>query len=99
MFRRTIFAAALGLMMAGAGPASAKTDIDIIINLGYGGFYGTNISCRTGARIVERRFNYVSARDCTGRTYVYTGRRNGKWFIIRVSAVSGRITDITRWYR
>jgi hypothetical protein len=99
MIRNTFIAVAFGLaVMAGAAPA-AKADVDININLGFGGFYGNNISCRQGERIVERRFNQVVPRNCRGSHYKYTGRRNGKWFIITISSRSGRITDVQRWRR
>ena len=46
--------------------SGAKADTDIIINLGFGGFYGKNISCATGARIVSQRFNSVRMNECKG---------------------------------
>ncbi|MFO1123491.1 MAG: PepSY domain-containing protein [Hyphomicrobiales bacterium] len=92
------FAAAALLSVALAGPASAK-DVDIYINLGYGGMYGKNIKCWQAREIVEYRFNKVEKRDCHGRTYVFTGKRNGKWYYIYVSAYTGRIVDVNRWYR
>jgi hypothetical protein len=98
MNRKTFIAMAIGTFMAiAATPAHA--DVDITINLGYGGFYGKNVSCTTGARIVERRFNYVVRRNCEGRVYAYTGRRNGKWYYINVNASTGRIATVRRWYR
>lgn len=99
MIRNTLIAMAFGItVLAGAAPA-AKADVDISINLGFGGFYGNNISCRQGERIVERRFNQVRPTDCQGSRYVYTGRRNGKWFVIRVSSKTGRIVEVYRWRR
>jgi hypothetical protein len=97
MIRNTLMAMAFGLAaMAGTAPA-AKADVDININLGYGGFYGNNVSCRQGERIVERRFNQVVPRNCRGSHYDYTGRRNGKWYFIKISSRTGRITDVRRW--
>lgn len=96
MFRKTLAAMALGILMAGSGAPAAKADVDITINLGYGGFYGRNISCRTGARIVAQRFNYVSVRECGGKAFTYLGRRNGKWFVVKVSSATGRIVDVVR---
>jgi hypothetical protein len=101
MLRNSLSALVLGLsaIVLTPGPARADVDIDIGINMGYGGFYGRNISCRPGWRIVERRFNHVRARDCKGSRYDYTGRRNGKWYIIGVDARSGRISEVRRWWR
>ena len=101
MIRKTLIATAFGLALAGstAAPAHADIDIDIDIHLNYGGFYGRNISCRSGERILERRFNNVTARDCRGSRFDYTARRNGKWYIIGLSSATGRITSIRRWYR
>jgi hypothetical protein len=99
MIRKTALAFVALLAMSMADTAPARADVDITINLGYGGFYGRNISCRTGHRIVERRFNAVRTVECRGKTYRYTGRRNGKWYIIHVSSYSGRIVNVRRWYR
>ena len=97
MIRKTLVAIAFGLSIMTAGAPAAKADVDININLGFGGFYGSNISCRQGERIVERRFNQVVPRNCRGSRFEYTGRRNGKWYVIKVSSRSGRITDVRRW--
>jgi hypothetical protein len=101
MIRKSLIAMAFGLAIAaGTAPAArADIDIDIKLNLGYGGFYGHNVSCKTGARIVARRFNYVSIRNCTGKNYDYDGKRNGKWYHIKVNRYSGRITSVSRWWR
>lgn len=97
MIRNTLMAVAFGLaVMAGTAPA-AKADIDININLGYGGFYGKNISCRQGQNIAARRFNRVNPINCRGSHYDYTGRRNGKWYFIKISSNSGRIVGVRRW--
>lgn len=98
MIRNTLVALALGLTVAGAAAPAARADIDldIKINLGYGGHYGRNISCKTGARIVDHRFNNVRIRDCSGANYRYYGRRNGKNYVVSVSRATGRITAVTR---
>lgn len=97
MIGKTLIAVAFGFAMAvGVAPA-AKADVDITINLGYGGFYGRNISCRQGGSIVSRRFNRVNAVNCTGDHYKYTGWRNRKGYVIRISSHTGRITDVTRF--
>jgi hypothetical protein len=96
MLRKTLIAAAIAVAMAGGTSAPARADVDITINLGYGGKYGRNISCRQGAWMVAERFNRVSIMSCAGRNYDYRGRRNGKWYHIKVSAYSGRIVDVQR---
>ena len=100
MFRNSLVAMALGLSVLAMAPepARADVDLDITLNLGYGGFYGRNITCRQGWRIVERRFNHVRARDCKGSRFDYSGRRNGKWYIIGVDSRTGRITEVRRWW-
>jgi len=52
-----------------------------------------------GARIVED-YGYfrVRTRDCKGSTYTYFARRNGKHYIIDVSAKRGRVTNVRRNY-
>lgn len=97
MIRNTFIAMAFGLAVAAGAAPAARADVDISINLGFGGFYGNNISCRQGERIVERRFNRVVPRNCRGSRYEYTGRRNGKLYVIKISSRSGRITDVYRW--
>ncbi len=96
MIRKTIFAAGVAMAAVIGAPAPASADIDITIHLGYGGFYGSNVSCRTGARIVDRRFNNVQIQSCAGSRYDYTGRRNGKKYWIKVSRATGRIVEVQR---
>jgi hypothetical protein len=99
MIRKTFlaFAALLAISTMGAGPA--KADLDITLNLGFGGGYHGKISCRTGARIVDRRFNGVAMYDCHGKYYQYSGRRNGKWYYITLNSNTARIVSIRRWWR
>ena len=79
--------------LIGASPALADVDIDIDIELKKHG----KISCRRGERIVERAgFRRVSPRDCSGRRYVYSGRRNGDRFLIKVDSRRARIVDVDR---
>ncbi len=99
MIRKTFLAAAALLTISTMGISPAKADIDIDINIGYGGGYHGRISCNTGARIVDRRFNQVVRRDCGGSQYQYTGRRNGKWYYITVNSRTARITNVRRWWR
>ena len=79
--------------LLGASPALADVDIDINVELKKFG----KISCRRGERIVERAgFRRVQPRDCRGRRYVYTGRKGGDRFVIRVDSRRARIVDIDR---
>ena len=101
MIRNTLIAIAFGLtaVAATAPAARADIDIDIKINLGYGGFYGNNVTCLNAERIVKKRFNAVSRRNCKGLNYDFNGRRNGKSYIVRVNRYSGRIAAVTRVFR
>jgi len=83
------------LMMPVATTTPAQAGVNIDINIG-----GKNrISCWEGARIVED-YGYfrVRTRDCKGSTYTYFARRNGKHYIIDVSAKRGRVTNVRRNY-
>ena len=99
MIRKTFLAAAALLAISTMGISPAKADIDIDINIGYGGGYHGRISCNTGSRIVDRRFNQVVRRDCRGSYYEYTGRRNGKWYYITLNSRTARIVAVRRWWR
>ena len=101
MFHKTLIAIAFGLAVAvGTAPAAqADIDLDIKLNLNFGGHYGRNITCKTGARIVAERFNQVSLGNCAGQNYDYNGKRNGKWYHVKVSRYSGRVTAVSRWWR
>lgn len=81
--------------LIGSSPALADVDIDVDINLELKKF--GKISCRRGERIVERAgFRRVQPRDCSGRRYVYTGRKHGDRFLIRVDSRRARIVDVDR---
>ncbi|MCB1377877.1 MAG: hypothetical protein KDK89_05850 [Alphaproteobacteria bacterium] len=97
MFRKTALALAALLALSFAETAPARADVDINIDLGFGGFYGRNISCRQGFRIVDRRFYRVRVVECSGRTYRYIGWRRGHRYLIHVSAYSGRIVQVRRY--
>jgi hypothetical protein len=99
MIRKTILTLAALLAISALGTSPARADIDIDINLGFGGGYLGKVSCGTGARIVDRRFNRVVARDCRGSHYQYTGFRNGKWYRITLNSRTARIVAIRRWWR
>jgi hypothetical protein len=99
MIRKAFLAAAALLAISALGTSPARADIDIDINLGFGGGYLGKVSCGTGARIVDRRFNRVVARDCRGSHYEYTGFRNGKWYRITLNSRTARIVAIRRWWR
>ena len=101
MIRKLILAAAAAaaITLPAAGPARAEVDIELNLHRGYGGYYGRNIKCWQAENIVEYRFNHVRPLDCRGRTYKFTGKRKGKWYVIYVSSYTGRIVDVDRWYR
>ena len=102
MLRKLALAFVAVLAVSAFQPAPARADVDININLGYGGWGTIGVkrgTCRHGLRVVNRRFNNVRVRDCSGRVYHYAGRRNGKWYKVSVSAASGRIIGVERWFR
>ena len=99
MIRKAFLTVATLLAISAMGTSPARADLDIDINIGFdGGFHG-KVSCGTGARIVDRRFNRVVARDCRGSHYEYTGRRNGKWYFITLNSRNARIVAVRRWWR
>ncbi len=85
----------LGLIMMPVATAPAQAGVNIDINIG-----GKNrISCGRGARIVEDYgFYRVRARDCSGSSYTYLGRRHGDTFVIKLDSRRGRITSIRRYW-
>jgi hypothetical protein len=99
MIRKTFIAAAALLAISAMATSPARADVDITFNLGFDGGFRGKVSCYTGARIVDRRFNQVVRRDCNGSHYQYTGRRNGKWYHITLNSRTARIVAIRRWWR
>jgi hypothetical protein len=99
MIRKAFFAAAALLAISSMGISPAKADVDIDINIGFGGGFLGKVSCRTGERIVDRRFNFVTPLDCRGSHYQYSGRRNGKWYYITLNSRTARIVAVRRWWR
>jgi len=97
MIRKAFLTVAMLLAISAMGSGPARADIDI--NIGFGGGFLGKVSCSTGARIVDRRFNRVVARDCRGSHYQYTGLRNGKWYRITLNSRTARITQVRRWWR
>jgi hypothetical protein len=100
--RNAMLAAAAALSIVGTGyttaPAGAQ-DVNIYLNIpGFGRIPGYEyggrryISCRHGARIVDRRgYNRVRPIDCNRPFYRYRARRDGIWWIVRLNARNGRI--------
>jgi hypothetical protein len=85
----------LGLMMMPVATVPAQAGVDIDINIGGGG--KNRISCRRGERIVENSgWRRVEPRNCSGRNYSYTGRRDGDRWIIIVDSRRARIVDYYR---
>ena len=99
MIRKTFLTIAAMLAISAMGTSPARADLDIDINIGFGGGFHGKVSCATGARIVDRRFNQVARRDCSGSQYQYTGRRNGKWYFITLNSRTARIVAVRRWWR
>lgn len=102
MIRKTLLALATLVSMSAADMAPAFAKVNIDINIGYGGWGVIGVrpgrgTCVHGLRIVNRRFNHVSVRDCRGRVYSYFGWRNGRRFVIRMDSYNGRIIDVLRW--
>ena len=94
MVRNTVLAAAALLLLAFAGPESARADVNVDITIGGG--HG-RISCRQGARIVFRSgYHSVVALNCAGRFYKYRGWRGLRKFVITVRSSNGRIVDVDR---
>jgi hypothetical protein len=88
----------LGLMMMPVATVPAQAGVDIDINIGGGG--GKHrISCRRGERIVENAgFRRVQPRNCSGRNYQYSGRRDGDRWIITVDSRRARIINVRPTY-
>lgn len=42
-------------------------------------------------RVRERGFKKVVAKDCSGKSYVFTGRKNGHRYAIKINAHTGRM--------
>lgn len=56
-----------------------------------------SIGCTAGAAIVTGYgFANVSPKTCTGNVYAYSAQRDGKPYVIKVSAAQGEITEVTR---
>jgi hypothetical protein len=102
--RNFMLAAATALTIAATGytatPVKAQ-DVDIFINVpGFGRMPGYEyggrryISCRHGARIVDRRgYSRVQTIDCNRPFYRYRARRDGDWWIVRLNARNGNIVS------
>jgi hypothetical protein len=60
----------------------------------YGDFrqHRNRLSCNQARRLVDRRFDRVRVRDCSGRTYTFSAvNRNGKRVIVYVNSRTGAI--------
>ncbi len=100
MSRRLLASALLfaGLVLGPATvptPASSQVNVDIRIGSSISG--GRRISCWEGQRSLERRrFRNVRALNCSGRVFVYSGRRDGRDWWIDLSSRDGRIVRMQR---
>ena len=101
-FPKILLAAAASMMIAGMSYAPAPVqaqDVNIFVDIpGFGRLPGYEyggrryISCRHGARIVDRRgYNRVQPFDCSRPNYRYRARRGGIWWIVRLNARTGNI--------
>ena len=105
MTTKTLIAAAAIATALIAAPAvqqaQAKTNVDININIGGGyhpGYYKPALSCRNGARVVQRDgFWGVYPVDCSLPGYKYVGWRWGHQYVINVNGY-GYITNVRRAY-
>jgi len=76
-------------------PASSQVHVDIRIGTSISG--GRRISCWEGQRSLERRrFRNVRAHNCSGRVFVYSGRRDSRDWWIDLSSRDGRIVRMQR---
>lgn len=55
------------------------------------------IGCSTAKSVLrDRGFRKIVVRDCSGSTYSFRARKNGKVFVVRMNAFSGAITSVAR---
>ncbi|HEY7748142.1 MAG TPA: hypothetical protein VH933_05650 [Aestuariivirgaceae bacterium] len=102
-FRRILLAtlAAATIAAAGSTATTARAEVNVYLNIpGFGMMPGyvyegrRYISCRHGARIVDRRgFNRVQPWDCSRPYYRYRARRDGIWWLVRLNALNGIIVS------
>lgn len=58
---------------------------------------GKSIGCTAGAAIITGYgFGQVKPKACTGETYAYDAARDGKGYLIKLSAASGEILDVKK---
>lgn len=56
------------------------------------GRIGNRLTCGQALRLVDRAgYNRVQARECEGRTYTFTARRNGRTVAVYVNSRTGDI--------
>ncbi len=110
MIAKSLIAAAaiattLGLALP-ASQAEAKTNFDISISFGAGGFYPgyypvyynqpNHISCKKGRAIVDHSgFHNVNTVDCSLPGYKYTAWKKGHKFLVKVNG-NGHITNVSK---
>jgi hypothetical protein len=91
------------LVFGGTGVAEAKTTIGIYIGIPgfnywngpgyYSGRYRDRLSCSEGRRVVDRSgFYFVRSTDCVPRVYHYTALRRGRWYVVSIDSVTGRLS-------
>jgi hypothetical protein len=102
--RLRLFAIGIAAALAAAGvgypaPTATAQDVDIFIDIpGFGRLPGYEyggrryISCRHGARLIDRRgYNRVRPFDCNRPIYRYRARKAGIWWLVRLNARTGNI--------
>jgi len=53
------------------------------------------VGCRKARRMLRHRgFRHIRVRDCHGSRYVFTARRHGEWWKVRMSSRTGRIVRL-----
>jgi hypothetical protein len=94
---RLVAAFIAGLMLLPLAPApEAHADS---IRVGSSVSRGRSISCSQGQQAIRNRgFHNVNRRDCRGRFFVYTARRNrdGRRYEIVLNRHNGRVVDRRR---
>jgi hypothetical protein len=58
---------------------------------------GKLIACSKASSIVsDYGFTDVKSTDCQGQAYAFTAKRDGKPYVIKLSAVSGELTEVAK---
>ena len=101
MIRKLILAAvaAAAITLPAAGPARAEVDIELNHPQGLRRLLWPQHKVLAGREHRRTPVQPCQAARLRGRTYTFTGKRKGKWYVIYVNSYTGRIVDVDRWYR